>query len=150
MNYLLDTNIVLIYIRNNETTQKLESKLDLFSGEHNLIISVASIGELKSIARQNQWGKMKWQKMLTVINDFLIADIRNEEIIDKYAEIDAFSQGKILEKPLGDSARNIGKNDLWIAATASALQLELITTDDDFNHLKNDFIQLKKIDLKSF
>jgi tRNA(fMet)-specific endonuclease VapC len=147
MNYLLDTNIALIYIRNNETTQKLESKLDLFSGEHNLIISVVSVGELKSIAKQNQWGKVKWQKMLSVINDFLIADINTEEIIDKYAEIDVFSQGKLLEKPLENSARNMGKNDLWIAATASALDLGLVTTDDDFNHLENKFIKLKKIDL---
>ncbi len=147
MNYLLDTNIALIYIRNTETTQKLEDRLDLLSGNHNLIISVVSIGELKSIAKQNQWGKLKWQKMLGVISDFLVADINTEEIIDRYAEIDAFSQGKLPEKPLGGSARNMGKNDLWIAATASVLDIELITTDGDFDHLENNFIQLKKIDL---
>lgn len=97
MNYLLDSNIVLIYIRNNEITQRLENQLNLFSGQHNLIISVVSVGELKSIAKQNQWGKTRWQKMLSIINDFLIADINTEEIIEKYAEIDAFSQGKLLE-----------------------------------------------------
>jgi tRNA(fMet)-specific endonuclease VapC len=150
MNYLLDTNIILIYIRNNEITQRLENQLNLFSGEHNLIISVVSIGELKSIAKQNQWGKTKWRKMQAIINDFLIADINTEEIIDKYAEIDAFSQGKLSEYPLGSSARNMGKNDLWIAATASVLNLELITTDDDFEHLRQEFIQLRKIELSNF
>jgi tRNA(fMet)-specific endonuclease VapC len=149
MNYLLDTNIILIYIRNNEIAQKVENQLNLFSGEHNLVISVVSIGELKSIAKQNRWGEIKWQKMLTIINDFLIADINTEEIIDKYADIDAFSQGKSPKNLLGDSARNMGKNDLWIAATASALNLELITTDNDFEHLSRDFIQLRKIDLSN-
>lgn len=41
----------------------------------------------------------------------------------------------------------MGKNDLWISATASVLNLTLLTTDDDSNHLENDFIQLKNIDL---
>ncbi len=36
MNYLLDTNILLLYIRNNETTQKLESYLNLLNGEKNI------------------------------------------------------------------------------------------------------------------
>ncbi|MCU0445015.1 MAG: PIN domain-containing protein [Microscillaceae bacterium] len=139
----------MIYIRNNEIAQKVENQLNLFSGEHNLVISVVSIGELKSIAKQNRWGEIKWQKMLTIINDFLIADINTEEIIDKYADIDAFSQGKSPKNLLGDSARNMGKNDLWIAATASALNLELITTDNDFEHLSRDFIQLRKIDLSN-
>jgi predicted nucleic acid-binding protein len=35
------------------------------------------------------------------------------------------------------SARNMGKNDLWIAATALATKATLITTDKDFDHLQN-------------
>lgn len=37
--------------------------------------------------------------------------------------------------PAGLSARNMGKNDLWIAATALYLDLPLHTTDNDFDHL---------------
>jgi len=50
-------------------------------------------------------------------------------IIERYAEIDAFSQNKLPKIPLGLSARNMGKNDLWIAATASILEAKLLTTD---------------------
>jgi tRNA(fMet)-specific endonuclease VapC len=39
----------------------------------------------------------------------------------------------------------MGKNDLWIATTASLLNLMLITTDDDFDHLNNHFLQIRKI-----
>jgi len=41
----------------------------------------------------------------------------------------------------------MGKNDLWIAATASAFDIRLITTDKDFDHLKDQFIDLLYIDL---
>ncbi|MFC6225599.1 type II toxin-antitoxin system VapC family toxin [Hymenobacter artigasi] len=37
--------------------------------------------------------------------------------------------------PTGMSARNMGKNDLWIAATALFFELELHTADKDFDHL---------------
>jgi len=53
MDYILDTNIVLTYLRNNQLARNLEQKLDLLSGQHTLVISVVSIGELKSIAKRN-------------------------------------------------------------------------------------------------
>ena len=65
--------------------------------------------------------------------------------IERYAEIDAFSQGKLKDRPLSISARNMGKNDLWIAATASILNATLLTTDLDFNHLHNVFLNLECI-----
>ncbi len=43
------------------------------------------------------------------------------------------------------SARNMGKNDLWIAATAHILGAKLLTTDGDFNHLDGVFLDLKKV-----
>lgn len=142
MNYLLDTNIVLTYIRNSNKSKKIEMDLGLFQGENNLFISVVSIGELKSLAIQNNWGIKKTNTLLELLSQFLITDINVETIIEKYAQIDAFSQGKHKKFLLEGSARNMGKNDLWIAATASVLELELITTDKDFNHLKKNFIKL--------
>jgi tRNA(fMet)-specific endonuclease VapC len=39
----------------------------------------------------------------------------------------------------------MGKNDLWIAATASLLNLKLVTTDGDFDHLDSSFLSLHKV-----
>ncbi len=39
----------------------------------------------------------------------------------------------------------MGKNDFWIAALATILNLELITTDADFDHLHNVFFPVRKI-----
>ncbi|WP_446725145.1 PIN domain-containing protein [Mucilaginibacter sp. SJ] len=38
-----------------------------------------------------------------------------------------------------------GKNDLWIAATAALLGLTLVTTDKDFDHLHQIFMEVKHI-----
>ena len=48
------------------------------------------------------------------------------------------------------TARNMGKNDLWIAATSSAYDLVLITTDNDFNHLEHEYLQLEKVDIDAY
>ena len=82
----------------------------------------------------------------------LIYPIRTRTIIDAYAKIDAYSQGKLASKPLplNMSARNMGKNDIWIAATAHVTQATLLTTDKDFNHLAGYFIDLQYIDMSTF
>jgi len=61
------------------------------------------------------------------LRKFLITDINSKDIIKKYGEIDAFSQGKLPGNPLKDSSRNMGKNDLWIASTASVSNSRLIS-----------------------
>ncbi|WP_162996638.1 type II toxin-antitoxin system VapC family toxin [Mucilaginibacter celer] len=39
----------------------------------------------------------------------------------------------------------MGKNDLWIASTAALLGLTLVTTDKDFDHLHQIFMEVKRI-----
>ena len=146
MNFLLDTNIVLIYIRDTELTRRLESRLNLLRTENNLVLSVVTLGELLSISKQNSWGQSKIQQMERILSRFVIADIHVQTIIERYAEIDAFSQGRLTGTSSDFSSRNMGKNDIWIAATASVLGLELLTTDKDFDHLHGNFVKLNRID----
>ena len=40
----------------------------------------------------------------------------------------------------------MGKNDIWIAATASVLDATLLTTDKDFDHLNNEFLNVIWLD----
>ncbi len=69
------------------------------------------------------------------------------EIVEIYAQVDAYSQGKLNNKPLpqGLSARNMDKNDLWIAATSLYFDFELFTADNDFDHLVSFGLRLKKL-----
>lgn len=49
LNYLLDTNILLIYSRDSEVGKKLESQYKLFDKENNLAVSIVTIGELDAL-----------------------------------------------------------------------------------------------------
>jgi tRNA(fMet)-specific endonuclease VapC len=146
MNYLLDTNILLIYMRNDPLTAKIDHQFDPLTYPNRPLVSVVSLGEIHSLALRNQWGEKRMDLLDRFLKKFLIADINVETIIHRYAEIDAYSQGKLTGKPLSMSARNMGKNDLWIAATASVLSATLLTLDHDFDHLKDEFLGLETIE----
>ncbi|TAK38494.1 MAG: type II toxin-antitoxin system VapC family toxin [Saprospiraceae bacterium] len=155
MNFLLDTNILLLYLREN---QRLAAQIDALhaplAAPNTSVLSVVTAGEIRSIAIQSQWGVARISRLFQFVQKFPITDIHVETIIQRYAEIDAFSQGRLPGRPLGTSARNMGKNDpensgqaLWIAATASVLGLTLLTTDHDFHHLDGQFFDVIQLDL---
>ena len=139
MNFVFDTNIILNYLKDSPIKKIIENKYDPFGSDNTSIVSVISIGELKAFSLKNNWGNPRILKMNNIIKDFVIADINTEDIVDRYAEIDAFSQGRLNGKVSNFSARNMGKNDIWIAATASVLDATLLTTDNDFDHLDKEF-----------
>jgi len=148
--FILDTNIILAYFLNNEKViNEIETIFPLFTDENITAVSIVTVGEMYSLALQRQWGENKILKLSELINELVIVDINADDIIESYANIDAYSQGKLQSKPLlkGMTSRNMGKNGLWIAATASVTNSTLITTDADFNHLKSVFLNLLYIDL---
>jgi tRNA(fMet)-specific endonuclease VapC len=150
MRYVLDTNIILQYLRESALSVYIDKQFNpLNSIVNDAIISVVTIGEIKSIAKINHWGKKKLNKIELLCEELLITDINSEDLLERYAEIDAFSQGKLIDRPLSISARNMGKNDLWIAATASILDATLLTTDQDFNHLHSEYLTLQYINVKN-
>lgn len=150
MNYLLDTNILIIYGRETEISRRIEDNYKIFNGENNLAISVVTLGEIDSLTRQFNYGKRRREILKRLIESVFVIDINISGIIEKYGEIDAYSQGKLANTPLNDSAKNMGKNDLWIAATASIYEMNLITTDKDFTHLNPNFLTLNYIDIQDY
>jgi tRNA(fMet)-specific endonuclease VapC len=145
MYFLFDTNILLFYIRENATASFIDATYNPFGNGNTPILSVVSIGEIKSIALRSEWGKTKLSKLKELMSLFVITDINSDDILDTYAEIDAFSQGNLKSKPLKMTARNMGKNDLWIAATAAATSAKLLTSDNDFDHLDGQYFDIIKI-----
>jgi predicted nucleic acid-binding protein len=146
MIYLLDTNIVLAYLNRSAISEFLNLQYQPLSSENRVCISAVTIGELKSISIQSNWGKKRIEDLNALLELFTIVDINISPLIQLYAEIDAFSQNKLPEKHLGMSARNMGKNDLWIAATAPYMEANLLTTDKDFDHLHGQFVEVIWID----
>ena len=93
------------------------------------IMPIIVIGELEAFSLKADWGAQKIDFMHGLIDRYPVADIELD-IIPVYAQLDAFSQGKLKTAPLKFSARNTGKNDSWIAATALYLDMNftLLTT----------------------
>lgn len=142
MIYLLDTNIIIQYLRDSDHRKKIDDEFDPFGPENTAVISVVTVGELKSLAIRNRWGKRRMEVLDSIFADVVITDINSKDVLEAYAAIDSFSQGGPSDYEVGTSARNMGKNDLWIAATASVLGAILITSDKDFEHLDGKFLTI--------
>jgi len=143
MNLLLDTNI-LVYITR---TKHRNSVIDFIAPSGaNLYVSIASVGEIRSLAIKNKWRTPRLKLIENFWDKVNVIEI-TQLYITAYAQIDAYSQRS--NPGFADyqfaTPRNMGKNDLWIAALATILNLELITTDADFDHLHNVFFPVRKI-----
>ncbi|MCU0471610.1 MAG: type II toxin-antitoxin system VapC family toxin [Arcicella sp.] len=151
MNIIFDTNIILGIVRSNKTNELLEF---LNPENKQIFSSVITEAEIRSIAIQNKWGKEKLDKLEIFLDLFTFTEV-TKQLITTYVEIDTFSQRKNPNFPTYnfDTPRNMGKNDLWIASTATLLGLELVSTDADFAHLHNVFLDVRQInidDLKQY
>lgn len=143
MNLLFDTNIILAVVRDASGYRLLKY---LNPNEDLVYVSLVNVAEAQSIAFQNRWGYSKMQILEDFFNSVRIINI-SDLLLPTYIGIDAYSQRthpEYKDYPF-QTPRNMGKNDLWIAATTSLLGLKLITTDADFDHLHNSFITLQKI-----
>jgi len=146
--FVLDTGVILGYIRAAGYADYIEKKYAPFTPPNIPLISVASKGEIYSLAKQFGWGGDKLKTLDELLRKLPTVDISHEQIIRRYAEIDAFSLGKDKARPLriGQTARVMGKNDLWIAATASVLNAALLAIDHDFDHLSRVFLDVIYVD----
>lgn len=145
---VLDTNVLIHLVRGSAVAKSVKQLVDEKSSVQ-IFVSVVSIAEAESLVVQWGWGEKKVGELRKLIGSFICIDIAQEQdaLLHAYVGIDAFSQGKQAAPEgelLNDSSRNMGKNDLWIAATAYVLQAELITTDGDFDHLHGKWITVHK------
>ena len=143
MRYLLDTNIILLRVRNNSYVKQFIVGQELFR-QNDAIISVVSLGECLSIMGQNKWGIKKKVQFYQAISHMGIIPVKQQDLVQAYADIDQYSQGKLASVDF--TPRNMGKNDLWIAATAYVTNATLVTTDKDFDHLNERFIKVIYLD----
>jgi predicted nucleic acid-binding protein len=148
--FVLDTGIILGYVRGAGYAEYVENKYHLFNPPNIPLISIVSKGEIYSLAAQLGWGGGKLALLGELLRKLPVVDINNEQIIQRYAEIDAYSLSRDQTRPLpaNQTARAMGKNDLWIAATASVLNAKLLTVDRDFAHLDGVFLKVIFIDQK--
>lgn len=148
--YIFDTNILILGEGNRKFKTFLEETY--LNRNENIIISVITEGELRSLMQQRQWSVKRQNKLLNTLSQYIIYPVKVQNILEAYAQIDVYSQGKLANMPLpvGMSSRNMGKNDLWIAATTFVTNTTLVTTDKDFLHLDKVFFDVDWVDIEEF
>lgn len=135
--YILDTNILVHYVRQDRTWTHIQSRYAIFEADPTPVISVVTIGEIRSLATRLNWQADRRSHMNFIVDHVVRITIAADEIYDAYATIETFSLS---------NGKSMGKNDLWIAATANYLGAHLLTTDKDFLHLSPNFITVDWID----
>lgn len=143
--YLLDTGILVHYARKSPLFQTIEKNEGLTNQDAIPFISVVTMGEILSFGIQHNWGQSKIQSIKSWLSKLVVLDINSNDsqLLDVYSEIDSYSKNKLIHKQLGSSI-TMGKNDLWIAATAKVANAVLLTIDGDFDHLNGTYLTVKK------
>ena len=135
--YLIDTNIVVAFIRNNDLGKYIDQTYNLTSGANAFMLSVVSVGELHALSRKFGWGPTKLMILTKWISVLTVIDINDTRVLQAYGEIDAACDA---------AGRPMGKNDVWIAATARVTNTTLLTSDKDFDYLHGTWIDRAWID----
>lgn len=120
---MLDTNILLMYMRAGPTGQEIERIYRLRQRPYRPLICEVTIGEMLSLARQFNWGNKRIQRMHGLLKEVVSIDISSQEVMNTYARIDDLCRR---------NGWSLGKNDVWIAASALAAEAHLLTMDKDF------------------
>ncbi|PRP94761.1 type II toxin-antitoxin system VapC family toxin [Enhygromyxa salina] len=131
---VLDTNILVHLVRGKAPGRHLDSTYELSSAAVRPLISVTTVGECLSLAKQFGWGSEKEKVLLDLLKQLVVVDINDSSVLDAYADIDFASR---------KNGNTMGKNDLWIAAVAVAANGWLLTTDKDFLPLDPDFLPVE-------
>lgn len=124
--YLLDTNIVVPLVGDNALGKYLDRTYNLTTGGQPFLVPFVVVRELRALALKWGWGPARRTRLTNTLLLFTRLDVSGESVLDAYAAIDSQS---------ASGGRDMGKNDLWIAAVAKVYDLTLLTTDHDFDHL---------------
>jgi predicted nucleic acid-binding protein len=140
---LLDTNVLVHLVRGDDVGIRIADQYKLRERVEKPLISIITVGEMKALTMKLGWGEKKREILDKLLQELVIVHLNQGNIIEKYSEIDYYSEKMV--KP----AHPMGQNDMWIAATASALDAYLLTTDNDFDHLVPDYLNRIKIELQA-
>lgn len=135
--FLLDTCIILIWTRGGERAEQLRDKYGAALFDHSALVSIVSHAEILVLARRNEWGSKRLVRLQELLDSFVTIDLL-PEVVSSYVEVEMYSS------KVEGGARNMGKNDVWIAASAKAANARLLTSDKDFAHFTPDFLHVEQ------
>lgn len=140
--YVLDTSVLLNLVRGHDLGKSIDRAFGLRATFHRHIVSIVSHGELRVLATRKQWGDQKLGALTLALEELVTVNVDSSAMVDAYVRVEDSCRNA------PGAARNMGQNDMWIAATALYADLPLLTTDKDFDHLDGRLIRVHWIDPK--
>ena len=134
--YCLDTNVLLLLLRGNARGKQINESFGLSQSLGQHVVSIVSHGELYALGDSNGWGISKFAALENMLRQIVTVDVSGDKIVAAYRTIEQTN------RPAGSPHHSMGKNDLWIASTAVATGLPLLTTDNDFQHLNGGLLRV--------
>lgn len=141
--YCLDTTIILLLLRGRELGKSIDQTFGLSAAPYLHTISIVTHGELRVLCDRNGWERAKKLALDKALLEFVTVDIAGSQIVEAYRRVEEAN----VAIPAG--SQNMGKNDVWIAATAIVAGLPVLTTDKDFNHLNGNLLDVHYVDPQS-
>lgn len=138
--YLLDTNILVVYLRAGSLGEHVEDTYHLMQNPYKPLLCVVSVGEILSLAAKWGWGKPRTEALDRLLNELVWVDVNRRDVLNAYASIVRFSE---------EQGKSAPQNDYWIAAVANTTGATLLTMDRHFDHLDGSYLHRVWIDEKA-
>ena len=129
--FLLDTGVLLGILKDAPWARRTRSDNHLDDSQTLITTSVVCHGEIMAISEKRQWGDKKHANLTQLLSEIPAVGIKQRPILNPSPP-----------KP----ARKMNQNDMWIAATAHAIEAVLVSTDRDFEHLRDAWIDFVYVD----
>ncbi len=120
--YLLDTNVLLHWLRGSKLCQTIDGQFQLTASGFPLLICEVTLGEIEAFAMSSKWGDERKRKLAEVKTKLVVVDLSDDRIMKAYAEFSTLAKEQGL-------AIFHDKNDLWIAAATKVTGATVLTTD---------------------
>ncbi len=102
--FVLDTCILLHYIRQDDRAKKVEDRLNLLGSDAVLIISSVTVGEIEGFVQRQNWGPRKMKQMKKLLEKLVAIDIvaTDYQLMKSYATLWNYRKKRCRETSWGN------------------------------------------------
>jgi tRNA(fMet)-specific endonuclease VapC len=115
---VVDTDVASALFRQHYLGRPLKAALSAVVQRYRPLISVITLGEARYGMAKGKWGAERARRLVEFYHRAFVVLPVEEDVADEYGRLRAATEA--VGRPVAD-------NDLWIAATATAVDVALVT-----------------------